>query len=197
MTRRGGRGAGLRRLASEEPPAYTPSPPSGANELQFQWAESAGLNTITGPYYTPTRALPADRSTSFTRPDDDDDDDEGSVEPGSHCSPSFHKKTERLTCKDSEQQLSPTFDFITHAGLTPKFPRGPESAMTITYALPMESGMTSPSTGVMTITLSPPVLAPISNGPFGAWMVTPKPSPEGRPTTLIQDVSDQRRQPGS
>ncbi|KAM7197110.1 hypothetical protein V8F33_005769 [Rhypophila sp. PSN 637] len=48
-------------------------------------------------------------------------------------------------------------------------PSSPESAMTITYTLPMESGMTSPSTGVMTITLSPPVSAPVSNGPFGSW----------------------------
>ncbi|KAK4212725.1 hypothetical protein QBC37DRAFT_483641 [Rhypophila decipiens] len=61
-----------------------PGPPSGANELQFQWAESPDLNSITGPYYTPTRALPADRSTWFTRPDDDDDDDEGSVEHVEH-----------------------------------------------------------------------------------------------------------------
>ncbi|KAM7202714.1 hypothetical protein V8F33_002640 [Rhypophila sp. PSN 637] len=71
------------RLESEEPPANTPNAPSaasGANQLQFQWAESPDLNTITSPYYTPTRALPADRSTWFTRPDDDQDDYEASVE---------------------------------------------------------------------------------------------------------------------
>ncbi|KAM7214478.1 hypothetical protein V8F06_010112 [Rhypophila decipiens] len=45
----------------------------------------------------------------------------------------------------------------------------------------MDSGVTSPSTGVMTITVSPPVWAPISDGPFGAWMVAPQAQPR-RPT---------------
>lgn len=42
--------------------------------LQFTWSESPDLNTITGPYYTPTRNLGEDRDSWFTRRDDDEDD---------------------------------------------------------------------------------------------------------------------------
>ncbi|KAM7214831.1 hypothetical protein V8F06_009821 [Rhypophila decipiens] len=83
LRRRAIQNQAAQRLASEDaedPPANTPNAAPGANGLQFQWAESPDLNSITGPYYTPTRALPADRSNWFTRPDDDDDDDEASVE---------------------------------------------------------------------------------------------------------------------